>query len=470
MMRSVWKKAARAAPTFAARTSKQRRETMDRRQLKWVALLALGTAACSEHGPEETSASVLSPIIGGTAAAMCEWPSVVMIPGPGCSGTLVHPRVVMIAKHCLRRTPNSVGFGENRTNFATTVPISKCYRHPQTDFGFCVLAADVTGVPIIPVMAPCEQTELKVGAPIVEVGFGREAGQNTRSIGTKKWIDGTLVSGGPTRTVVDVTTGTQDGEYYGDSGGPVFLKMPDGTWRLIGNDWTSPPWNMSGTPRISTYTSVPYHVAWAEMQSGIDNTPCHDANGGWKPGADCVGSPINPGVGAGTWATMCAGQPLQLTPTCDGSDGGAAVNIDASQPPDTGSDARDAPAVSDDAAGASDPRSRATTAAGGTTDGSSGESGSGGSAGANSGSANDGGANSDAFSNPSVPGGCSFEVVSRRRSTSTAQLSALAFAAALGLRTRRKRTSSSPPVRHLIPDYSPRTCATPIASSPPPTL
>jgi hypothetical protein len=127
-----------------------------------------------------------------------------------------------------------------------------------------------------------------------------------------------------------VTTGTQDGEYFGDSGGPVFIKMPDSTWRLIGNDWTSPDWNSSGNPRVSTYTSVPFHVAWAEQQSGIDLTPCHDAKG-WNPGPDCKGVPTNPGEGFGTWETLCAGQTMLVAATCTSVDGGTLV--DASPPP-----------------------------------------------------------------------------------------------------------------------------------------
>src|SRR5258705_13251663 len=106
--------------------------------------------------------------------------------------------------------------------------------------------------------------------------------------------------------------------------------MPDQTWRLIGGDWTSPDWNSTNQPRVSTYTSVPFHVAWAEQQSGIDITPCHDANG-WNPSADCMGSPTNPGEGVGTWATSCGGQSMLISPTC-GGDGGA-VRAHAGVPP-----------------------------------------------------------------------------------------------------------------------------------------
>ncbi|HVR62066.1 MAG TPA: MYXO-CTERM sorting domain-containing protein, partial [Polyangia bacterium] len=85
-----------------------------------------------------------------------------------------------------------------------------------------------------------------------------------------------------------------------------------------------------GKPRVSTYTSVPFHVAWAEMQSGIDLTPCHDDKG-WNPGPDCKGRPINPGTGVGTWANSCAGQTLMVIPTC-GGDGGVPMADAAPMP------------------------------------------------------------------------------------------------------------------------------------------
>jgi len=377
----------------------------------------------------------------------------------------------MVAKHCLDSTPSTVSFGEGQgSKIAKTARVAKCFKHPQTDFGFCTLTEDVVGIPIVPVMAPCEQTELKVGAPVVEAGFGEQTGSN-QGFGTKKWIAGTIVRAGSTRTTLDVTTGTQDGEYFGDSGGPVFINMPDGTWRLIGNDLTSPDWNSTGKPRISTYTSVPYHVAWAEMQSGIDITPCHDASG-WNPSASCVGSPINPGEGVGTWATSCAGQTIVLQPTCDGSDGG--VRFDASRPipaSDAAADAHgDAPAAttggdarSNDSGGASpdvgatDSSSASDSASGtagtggsnGSAGGAAGSSGAPGSAGTSGTAGTRGGSTSgnDAGSvgpgasswTPTADGGCSCETAPRRGPTPTSAMAVLACAIALTLRQKRRR-------------------------------
>ena len=286
-----------------------------------LAIAGLALLGCESHSGKAPVSATSLPIVGGDLATTCQWPTAVMlVAGVGCSGALVHPRVVVTAKHCLVEggDPNSIVLGETRDQWAKTVAVSSCYTHPVNDFGICVLAQDVASIPIVPVMAPCEMSELAAGAPIVEVGFGVTVPNPRGVYGTKKWINGTITSAGPSQVNVDVTTGSQDGEYYGDSGGPLFFQMPDSTWRLIGEDWGSLAINGSTTPRVSTYKSVPYHVAWAEQVSGVDLTPCHDANG-WNPTAACTGFPTNPGEGVGSWATLCQDETMLRQPTCQGA-------------------------------------------------------------------------------------------------------------------------------------------------------
>jgi hypothetical protein len=51
-------------------------------------------------------------------------------------------------------------------------------------------------------------------------------------------------------------------------------------------------------------------VAWIEEDSGIDITPCHDADGAWNPGPSCTGAPLAHGDGAGlSWSNGCSGAP-----------------------------------------------------------------------------------------------------------------------------------------------------------------
>ena len=276
-------------------------------------------------------------------ASTCVWPTAIMLIGPvGCSGALVHTRVVVTAGHCLTaedgtsRPPTAIGLGETSAQWAKTVDVSRCYTHPDNDFGICVLKQDVISIPIVPVMAPCEMSELAAGKAIVEAGFGWTTAAG-RAYGTKKWIDGTIDSFAPDQVDIDVTTGSQDGEYYGDSGGPLFFQMPDSTWRVIGVDYGSPSVIEGSTaPRVSTYKSVPYDVAWAEEASGIDLTPCHDASG-WNPTAACTGFPISPGAGVGSWSTLCQGETMLSQQTCSAADAGT----DGVRRGDAGADSRD---------------------------------------------------------------------------------------------------------------------------------
>jgi hypothetical protein len=282
-------------------------------------MVAMG---CQVSPPPEPLSESAQSIVGGSEATTCQWPSAVMLlGGPVCTGTLVHPRAVVTARHCVMddsltklRKPEMVGFGESRKQWARTVEVETCYTHPNNDIALCTLKEDVTDVPIVPVMAPCETSELLPGRPIVEVGFGIVGARST-SYGTKKWIDGSIERRSTTLIDILVTTGSQDGEYYGDSGGPLFFRMPDQTWRVIGEDCCSDDIAPDAGARVSAYTSVPYHVPWMEEQSGLDLTPCHDM-GGWNPDVTCTGFPTNPGAGVGAWANQCQGQAMARWQTC----------------------------------------------------------------------------------------------------------------------------------------------------------
>jgi hypothetical protein len=112
-------------------------------------------------------------------------------------------------------------------------------------------------------------------------------------------------------------------------------------------------------------------VAWMEQQSGIDITPCHDADGTWNPSAACRGFSMAP-LGTGRlWANGCA-EP-QLSPpaaTCGspfgGGDGGSPIIPRDAAPGETGP-RPDGPAPGQDAVSDSKPPS--TTSAGdGATD------------------------------------------------------------------------------------------------------
>jgi len=310
---------------------------------RWLGLSLLGLAACLNSG--EDLDPTRQAIIGGSVAQTCQWPSAIMILPIGCSGVLVHPRAVITAKHCLDPMPTSIGIGESRSKWVKSVTIDRCYSDPTTDFGICTLNREISDIAIVPVMAPCEMSVLRKGAGVVEVGFGTENAALRGAGGIKKWISATLAGDALATPTIDVTTGSQTGEYFGDSGGPLFFRMSDGTFRVVGEDCCSPD-VISGSedPRISTYVSVPYHVPWAEKVTGLDLTACHDSVG-WTGGSTCTGFPVDPDRLGADWSTMCAGQTYRSSGTCGGPDAGELEMVDVGTDVDlTAVEAGDSPA------------------------------------------------------------------------------------------------------------------------------
>jgi uncharacterized protein (TIGR03382 family) len=96
----------------------------------------------------------------------------------------------------------------------------------------------------------------------------------------------------------------------GDSGGPVYVQLTtaegfDDTWRVFGIT------SYGGACGTGGYYSM-MHIGmeWLESESGIDLTPCHDADGTWNPTQGCFQFPKDPAAGGGTWAEGCDSGPL----------------------------------------------------------------------------------------------------------------------------------------------------------------
>ena len=247
-------------------------------------------------------------VIGGEASPSCAWPSVVSL--GGCTGTLIHPEVVVYAAHCGDEIP-SVWFGELAfQGQGRQVDTAECHTNPgyfdgngerHEDWAFCRLAEPVTDVPIVPPLMGCETTLLTPGRAVTLVGFGLDENDNggiKREGQTElQWIDenGAVLAGNG-----------EVGSCYGDSGGPIFLELPDGSWRAFGivsggNSCGFPAW----------YATIHTAIPTIEQTLGIDVTPCHYVGGGWNPSPACGDVPLEPWDGAGkTWAEGCAGGPV----------------------------------------------------------------------------------------------------------------------------------------------------------------
>lgn len=289
---------------------------MKRRQSKYGRSMSLfmTTAVLCVVSPALTvSASDLSDapttrIYGGEAAKKCEWPSTIGF--GGCTGTLVHPQVVLYAAHCGKQ--RKVMFGETNRGAAKTVPIKFCKINPKyrgiskgTDFAFCVLSEPVEGVTIAPIAYGCELEQIKPGAKVWNVGFG----ETERKVSGVKYEVEVSVNKLILNNREVLTGGDGKATCYGDSGGPTFIKLSDGSWRVMGI--TSYGTNSKcGYPSGLTMANIAVPWIHKELKAAgmddIDLTPCYEDDGTWAPGEGCTKFPLELGTGFGSWDNMCS--------------------------------------------------------------------------------------------------------------------------------------------------------------------
>lgn len=280
------------------------------------AFLGLFASSARADGPQSFTVTPPDPqaIYGGTDVAQCGWPTTVSLlsQNGGCTGTLVHPQVVIYAWHC-GTSFAQIRFGENEEQPMRTVDTEFCKSFGNggpgsgQDFAFCKLAAPVDDVPIVPILMGCETELLKQGQPVTIVGFGLT---ENNTLGIKREVT-TTINNIDQNNEASIGGNGKD-SCNGDSGGPVYLQVADGSWRVFGITSYGGQCGQGGK-----YSLMHNGIQWFEQESGIDLTPCHDADGTWAPGFDCHGFPMMPAVGGSSWPDGCGGGPVSdYSTTC----------------------------------------------------------------------------------------------------------------------------------------------------------
>lgn len=306
-------------------------------------LVAVSVAISAAVAGTAWSSPPPPPIVGGLPAWPCDWPSAVLLERDGriCTGTLVSSRIILYAAHCgvdFTRVILGEAYGGGRY-----APLARCEQYSPgnivaaDDFAFCELARPINGVPIAPVLYGCESEALTPGREVTIVGFGRD----DDAVSGQKRFAATVYNGvadGGLEVDMLSVGGNGTSASFGDSGGPAFLQMEDGSWRSFGI--------VSGGPEEGMpvyYVDMRTTVEWVESTSGFDITPCHTADGTWEPGFECGGFATDP-TGGGTWDRQCSEEdPLsERSETC-----GAPHPADP-EPPDVTIASPEADAILDD--------------------------------------------------------------------------------------------------------------------------
>ena len=290
------------------------------------ALVAASSTPAHAGVPDRDDDGQTPRIFGGTPVEGCAWPTAVAVQNGGslCTGTLVHPQVIMYAAHC-GAFNTKIRFGEDLATARTVTP-AFCETNPgysgvasdqPNDWAFCKLD-EAIDLPITPIVFGCETSALYPGAEVAIVGFGNN--QGTSGAGTKRWALTTTNGINESMNIGTVGGSGQPSVCSGDSGGPSFVRFPDGSWHAWGIAST-----VSGAcGGLGTHSLMQGAVPWVEQRTGFDLTPCHDADGTWNPTGACQGFyAAEPGVGHGEWVSpWCDGTPANgASATCgDGFD------------------------------------------------------------------------------------------------------------------------------------------------------
>ena len=266
-----------------------------------IALGLLGLGMPSD-GPDDLRGhqDVPVPIVGGTEVPLGRWDAVgaFQIGVRFCSGTMVAPRLMLTAAHCLTGLSPSqaesilVVFGPSAYTPAAVTRAAdfgvferyceECTRD-RFDLGYVLLREAVSLPGGFPPLVTDQETWDAVmvdGKPMVAVGYGQSRDgepslADDKGVGIKREVG--VSYRGFSESGLDFRAGGDGrGTCAGDSGGPAFVELEDGRWALAGV--LSGGFGACGDGGLFMVPLLA--LPWIRDQTGVDLLPrgCADAD------------------------------------------------------------------------------------------------------------------------------------------------------------------------------------------------